>query len=773
MSSVFRQRRERSSLFHQFWQQLSSVSPTQAEESIPLRILVQLLVAIGIVATDLAADTTHSLWAIPISCIGAAWSWRQRRDRNITVKFLIAMGMLVALFAFFGNLLGSLNDTRLVLAELLIQLQVLHSFDLPRRKDLGYSMVIGLILLGVAATLSQTLAFAPLLILFLLISLPVLVLDYRSRLGLEPSATKTTQPSPKWQLLPTSTLSLPRLSFFFLIILSVGLLIFALMPRLPSYQVQQFPVSGGNNLEDRGFNNEQDRQVRNPGLVEQGEGQGEGEGTDRQGQGEGESNNQFYYGFAEQINQNRGGETTPNEMKPRVVMRLRSQAPGWIKMMAFDHYTGQGWEIKKDEPKQELNRPRRSYRFRVSTSSSQAETERIVQTYTIVSQLPNLIPVLPQAKDVYFPTKEIAVDPHGTIRSPGELMEGLTFSVVSQVPYRDRSELRTASTDYSDIGDHYLQVPPEIENRIRQKAESILAESDNPLDSHYEKALYLAQQIKQRYRLQSSLSLLESDQDLVESFLFDWEGGYPDHFSTTLTVMLRSLGIPARLATGFSSGEFNPFTGLYIIRNTDAFALTEVYFPEYGWFQFDPIPGHPLIPPSIEKSQTFGVIRQFWNWIAGWLPSPVVSLFNYLWTVIIGTLIAGVKTIWQFFTQGWVAALAGLMSLVLATFLGWLGWQQWQRWRYRRWMSRLAPTERIYQQMLQLLAQQGLGKQPAQTPFEYVETTATNLEPPQVEVVQEISQAYVRWRYGDYLPNLDYLQQVLQQLKRSFQRKRR
>ena len=52
-----------------------------------------------------------------------------------------------------------LNDTRLVLAELLIQLQVLHSFDLPRRKDLGYSMVIGMILIGVASTLSQTMAF--------------------------------------------------------------------------------------------------------------------------------------------------------------------------------------------------------------------------------------------------------------------------------------------------------------------------------------------------------------------------------------------------------------------------------------------------------------------------------------------------------------------------------------------------------------------------------------------------------------------------------------
>jgi len=773
MSSVFRQRRERLWLLRRLRQQLPTPSPTPAEESIPLRILVQLLVAVGIFATDLAADTFHSAWAIPISCIGAAWSWRQRHQRNITVKFLIAIGMLVALAAFFGNLLGSLNDTRLVLAELLIQLQVLHSFDLPRRKDLGYSMVIGLILLGVAGTLSQTLAFAPLLMLFLLIGLPVLVFDYRSRLGLEMSpASKTIHRSGKWQLLPTSTLSLPRLSVFFLLIVAVGLVIFALMPRLPSYQVQQFPVSGADILEDQGFDDNQNPRISNPGYVNEGQGEGQGQeqgdGTGTgSGQGQGEVDEQFYYGFQEQMNQNLGGE-----MKPRVVMRLRSQAPGWIKMMAFDHYTGQGWKIEQDEPTQELNRPSWSYRFGLSSSSTQAETERIVQTYTIVSELPNLIPTLPQAKEVYFPTEEIAVDPHGTIKSPVELSEGITFTVISRVPYRDRSKLRTASTDYPDfVRDHYLQVPPEIEDRIRNKTESILAESKKPLESSYEQALYLGQQIKQRYQVQANR--VEPDQDLVETFLFDWEGGYPDHFSTTLTMMLRSIGIPARLATGFSSGELNPFTGLYVIKNTDAFALTEVYFPEYGWFPFDPIPGHSLIPQSIEKSQTFGVLRQFWNWIAGWIPSPVMSLFDYLWTVVIGTFIEALKAIWRFFTQGWLSALAGLISLVLASFLGWIGWQQLQRWRYQRWLSRLAPTERIYQQMLQLLAQQGIGKQPAQTPLEYVETTATRLEPPQVDVIQEISQAYVRWRYGNYVPHVDYLQQVLQQLKRSFQRKQR
>src|SRR4028119_1886466 len=173
-------------LLNQLWQRLEAMPLPQAENSILLRTLVLGLVIVGIVATDIAAETQMSFWAIPLSIVGATWSWYHRRDRNVAVKFMLAIGMLLAMGAFFGNLFAQLNDTRLVLAELLIQLQVLHSFDLPRRKDLGYSIVIGLILLSVAATLSQTLTFGPLLLVFLALALPVLVLEYRSRLGLQP-----------------------------------------------------------------------------------------------------------------------------------------------------------------------------------------------------------------------------------------------------------------------------------------------------------------------------------------------------------------------------------------------------------------------------------------------------------------------------------------------------------------------------------------------------------------------------------------------------------
>ncbi len=763
-SSAIQQLR-RLPILSQLWQLLEARPLPQAENSILLRALVQGLVIVGIVATDIAAETQNSFWAVPLSIVGATWSWYHRRDRNIAVKFLLAIGMLLAMGAFFSNLLGQLNDTRLILAELLIQLQVLHSFDLPRRKDLGYSMVIGLILLGVAGTLSQTLAFAPLLLVFLAIALPVLVLDYQSRLGI--SRQKRQKPS---RLIPRSSpISLQRLGVFLLVILGLGLTIFALMPRFPGYQLQTFPVSAPANLANKNFEDTNTRGIINPGYVRRGnQNSGTGNGGQDDTTGPGQMDDTFYYGFGSKINQNLRGE-----LKPKVVMRVRSQSPGFWRVLAFDRYTGQGWEISRDDKTLKVKRPEWSYRFFLANPYTAGQTKEVIQSYTAVSELPNLIPALAYAKEVYFPSREIELDPEGGLRAPSGLVDGLTYTVISEVPYRDRTLLQRAIDDYpKTIKKYYLDVPPKIAARVRQRTEELLATSPKPITSSYEKALYLAQAVKQRYSLPNdpfNLPHLEEKEDLVEAFLFKHKGGYPDHFSTTLTIMLRSIGIPARLVVGFGTGEFNPFTGYYVVKNTDAYAMTEVFFPKYGWFTFDPIPGHELIPQSVEESQTFGVLRQFWQWVAGWLPSPVTSLLGTVWNLIIGSLGQVVSWLWAIVSNGWAGFFTGLILAIALAFLGWLGWTQWRTWRYRRWLADLPPMESLYQQMLRVLGAKGYAKHPAQTPLEYARVSREQQSPASAEVIDEISQAYVRWRYGGQTPNMKQLRQRLRDLIKSTQ----
>lgn len=742
----------------QLWYRLENQPRPEPEESLPLRILVQALVTVGILATDLAAADSAdslriSLWAIPVSALGAAWSWRQRHKRNIPVKFCIAIAMLIALGVFFVRLWGERNDTRLALATLLIHLQVFHSFDLPRRKDLGYSVVIGLILLGVAATLSQTLTFAPLLLLFLAMAVPVLVLDYRSRLGL------TSQTFRRIGI----DLSPKRLGRFLAFALGLGLVIFLMLPRLPGYQLRSFPMSTPIQLQER-FNSST---ILNQGYVREGQGAtGTGTGTSgfNRETGPGELNKDFYYGFNSKINQNLRGT-----MQPRVVMRVRSQAPGFWRVLAFDRYTGQGWEVSRntEEQVQKYERPEWSFRFNLPWSVTLNRTREVIQSYTMVSDLPNLIPVLYEAKELYFPTNQVAMDLEGGLRSPVPLSEGLTYTVVSEVPYRNRTQInQSLARPPEAIRQIYLQLPDQITAPIRQQTEAILARSTKALETPYEKALYLTQYLKQNYKIQPDLPFFQNDEDVATAFLTKYEGGYPDHFATTLTVMLRSIGIPARLVMGFGTGDFNPFTGFYVVRNVDAHAVTEVYFHKYGWFGFDPIPGHELLPQSIEESNTFGVLQQFWNWVAGWLPSPVTGILNQIFSRIGAGLSWVLGWLTTLFSQGWLGILIGTGIITGFGFLAWLGWSGWQVWRYRRWLAKLPPMEALYQQMLQGLAQQGMPKQPAQTPLEYAAYCRRHYPVERAQAIDQISQAYTQWRYGGRTPELSQLKERLQGLQK-------
>ncbi|MFN4065611.1 MAG: DUF3488 and DUF4129 domain-containing transglutaminase family protein [Thermosynechococcus sp.] len=740
----------------QSWLQPIANSPMLApakevEDSLLLRLGVLGMVIVGLVATDVAADTANSLWSVPLSIVGFSWSWWARRQRNVVAKLAIAIGMLTALAIFLGRLATLNQDSRILLTELLIQLQVLHSFDLPRRKDLGYSMVIALILISVAATLSQTMTFGLFLVLFLAIALPVLVLDYRSRLGL----LSTTSPS----------LRLPWRQWvgLFALILGLGMVVFVLLPRFPGYQIRALPVSADIQVEGK-FDQ---ARVINPGFVS---------GRGRGGAGEALVNqtfadtfdSNFYYGFNSEIDQTFG-----LPMVPRELMRVRSQAPGFWRVLAFDEYTGRGWRISRNDEAEVLRRSPWSFRYLLPQQLSQMPTREVIQTYTIVSEFSNLIPHLYEPRELYFPTREIARDPDGGLRAPLPLPEGLTYSVISQVPVRDRSLLRRAPKLNHTLGyQSYLEVPPDLKPRLQKLAQDLLAKADRSIPEPYEQALYLTQALKQSYTLKTDIPELGKDQDLVEAFLFEWRGGYPDHFSTALTLLLRSIGIPSRLVTGLGTGEFNPFTGLYVVRNTDAYALAEAYFPNLGWFLFDPIPGHDLYPQTLEVDQTFSVLQQFWQWVTGWLPTPVTGFLGTLFA----TLETALQKFFDLFSQGLGGIVQGILILFGGVIVVWGLWYALQTWRYRQRLQKLPPIARLYVQMLDGLAQQGLAKRPNQTPWEYARSLQTcgRLDAISQRAIETLTQAYVAWRYGGDHPPLPPLKRALSQLRqqrwRSLQR---
>jgi transglutaminase-like putative cysteine protease len=451
-------------------------------------------------------------------------------------------------------------------------------------------------------------------------------------------------------------------------------------------------------------------------------------------------------------------------MTPQVVMRVRSQAPGFWRVMAFDRYTGQGWTLGSPDQVQTLQRSNFSYQTLLPLEPSLAVSRPVVQTYTLVNNFPNLVPALSQPRDLYFPTREVALDSQGGLRSPIALEAGITYTVVSQVPQRDRSQLRQARRSYSPaVKRQYLQVPERIRPAVQRQTEALLARSPKPLADPYEQTLFLAQALKQSYTLQPDLPFFDADQDLVETFLFTTGGGYPDHFATVLTVMLRSIGIPARLAVGFGEGQFNPFTGYYVVRNTDAHALTEVYFPQYGWFGFDPLPGHEVLPPAAQPGETFSTLRRLWHWLAGWLPSPLTSGLQGL----AQTLMELVRRIWSGLGGGWRSGL-GSLALALGAGLAIAAIDRGLRQAHRWWrLSQLPPAERVYQQMLTWCQDQGLARHRSETPLEHSQRIAPQLGVNQAGALQALVWAYLSWYYGGKTQNLTDLTVNLTILRQS------
>ncbi|MFN3926925.1 MAG: DUF3488 and DUF4129 domain-containing transglutaminase family protein [Pseudanabaenaceae cyanobacterium] len=745
-------------------------SEWQTEESIPLRVLVQLVVFAGIASVDIVAGTAYSVWAIPLSTIGAGWGWYARRKRNIPVKFCMAVGMIAALVVFLNDLVAQQEETRLLLARLLVQLQVLHSFDLPRRKDLGYSVVIGFILLSVAATVSQTMIFAVCLMVFLLLAVPFLILDHRSRLGVL---------TPKFAPKQLGISPLPLLGLLTLVVV-LGLMIFALLPRFSGFQLRNFPLS---------LNISVQRDIPRGSIITRARGETNGDGNLITADGEGDRGTGGSGGrsndpeaqqrqerqvlpplFSTEIDATRS-PPGDEDVEPQLVMRVRSQAELFWRVMAYDEFTGKGWRISRNQPEQirTVKRPSWSYEFNLfgqlpylAVPTNPDNLREVIQSYTItIDRFPNIVPAASIPYRLFFPSEEIDIDWEGNIRSPGSIPKDLTYTVISGVPRRNPALLRRVRYRYTrDLVRYYLQVPktPSLRTELGAAVQKLLG--NQQFDNPYDFIVALTQAVQANYQLQNLT--VPAGEDMVSAFL-QAGGGTPIHFVSALVLLLRSQGVPARYVVGFNSGKFNPFTGLYEVYNTDAQSLAEVFFPGFGWLTFDPVPGHPIFPPSVEEDRTFAVWQAFWQWLMGLFPPAVGEFLSNLGGgmvsfigAIINALLAG----------GWAGVIAGIAIVFGLLLAGWAVWQVLVYLRELFYFQGLHPVDRAYGQMLKYLSEKGLAKSPHQTPQEYCASIADQLDTQQRAVVQQITQIYQDWRYGERAGSAGLLPKLLRELMR-------
>ena len=303
------------------------------------------------------------------------------------------------------------------------------------------------------------------------------------------------------------------------------------------------------------------------------------------------------------------------------------------------------------------------------------------------------------------------------------LQIGQKYTVVSSVSEAAPEVLRGAGVGYpSWVTDRYLQLPSTLPQRVRDLSQSLTAEAQTP----YDKALAIESYLR-TFTYSTSLPSLPDNIDRVDYLLFTLKRGYSAYFSTTMVVMLRSIGVPAREVTGYAVGSFDPKTGSYLVKESNAHGWVEAFFPNYGWIEFEPTPSLPLMArgdASISEFPADDILTEQLSSdeLAG---SEAVSPEGSF-SVALAT-----EDWWLFASAG--AALPVLMAIV------WLAW--------RRHWGGMDPAVAVYGRMALVGSWTRLGPGSNQTPREYAETLLAAL-PRQAGTIKGILGNYERVRYG-------------------------
>lgn len=182
----------------------------------------------------------------------------------------------------------------------------------------------------------------------------------------------------------------------------------------------------------------------------------------------------------------------------------------------------------------------------------------------------------------------------------GKIKAGDEYQITSSVSVATSLDLQNARTDYPAWAIvKYTQLPEGLPQRVKDLAAQLTAGAETPYGKAKAIEVYLSQF---PYTLQ--VTPPPFDADGVDHFLFTLRKGYSEYFASSMAVLLRSVDVPTRLATGYTQGDKLPDQNVYLVTDSHSHAWVEVYFPDYGWVSFEPTPGGNLPDASLAARES-------------------------------------------------------------------------------------------------------------------------------------------------------------------------
>ncbi len=365
----------------------------------------------------------------------------------------------------------------------------------------------------------------------------------------------------------------------------------------------------------------------------------------------------------------------------------------------------------------------------------------------------------------------------GAYRLGYERSSGLRYAASSYID----PDLRAGSEGEwppaaSSVGP-YLALP-RLDARVRTLTGKIVAGSGSDEGKARSIALYLLRS----YAYSTELPAIAAA-DPVPDFLFMRKQGHCEYFAASMAVMLRVAGIPSRVVTGFQGGVFNPISGWYVVRASDAHSWVEAWINGRGWTTYDPTPGGraPARSGLRERLSLYmDAADMFWqDWVVGYDRERQLRLAAQM-----GDSGRGISARWLDRVR--MAALAGRarvldfvrrfgILLVGSAVVAWLLWVVVPRlsrrvWtvvrvrRARRGNAEASDATILYTRMLDLLRRRGFDKPPWLTPGEFADQLPAS---PTAELVLRITAAYNGLRFGGKLEAAPQIMVLLDELERT------
>ena len=374
-----------------------------------------------------------------------------------------------------------------------------------------------------------------------------------------------------------------------------------------------------------------------PGVIAGPDGETREAGIDGDGSRAGSAGG--YTGFAPTMDTSVRGD-----LGDQIVMRVRAPAADFWRGQTFSFFDGRHWyaddETGTFREGPDVDLPSAHGDVRVADD---VEIDEFVQTFFAETDLPNVL------FHAYRPV-QVIVDADvwsredGAIRASTTLPEGSIYTVVSARARVTEGVLRRQGL----IGERltplgrealarYLEVPETTSDRTIELAGRLAAGQRSTYDTIRAYEAWLARNVV--YDLDAPVP--GDGQDAVDHFLFESRRGFCEQIASALAVMLRTQGVPARIATGYVSSGRDRIAGVYEVRASDAHAWVEVWVPEVGWQAFDPTASVPLAGDGDIDSVGADVLAG----VSGWVeehPSQVVAISAAVAAVLAAARIVGI-----------------------------------------------------------------------------------------------------------------------------------